>query len=139
MKTLIQNLKNQVIEASKNTSFLHHDWFIEYHLNLVERISLELCDIYKDADRDIVLTLVWVHDYGKILDMAKEHELNHKAGELLTELGFSSEFVEKISKYLEIFESKMTADLKQAPIEVQIVSSADLSCFSSAGHSHQIS
>ncbi len=125
MNENIQKLKDHVIEASKNPSFLHHEWFVEHHLNIFEKIALELCEIYKEADKDIVLTLVWIHDYGKILDMAKEHELNHKAGELLLELGFPAEFVEKVMEYLEIFESKMTKDLHAAPIEVRIASSSD--------------
>jgi hypothetical protein len=125
MDEKIQKLKSYVVEASKNPSFLHHDWFVEYHLNIFEKIALELCDIYKEADKDVVLTLVWIHDYGKILDMAREHELNHKAGELLVELDFPTDFVKKVMEYLEIFESKMTTDLSKAPIEVQIASSSD--------------
>lgn len=71
------------------------------------------------------MTLVWIHDYGKILDIAKQHELNHKAEELLVELDFPKDFVKKTMEYLEIFESKMTLDLNQAPIEVRIASSSD--------------
>lgn len=125
MQEKIKSLKAYISEASKNPSFLHHDWFVEYHLNIFEKIALELCDIYKEADRDIVVTLAWIHDYGKILDMAKEHELNYKAEELLAELGFPADFVKKVTEYLEIFESKMTEDLNKAPIEVRIASSSD--------------
>lgn len=125
MKNLIQKLKAHVTEAAKDPAFLHHDWFVEYHLNIVEKIALELCDIYKEADRDAVLALIWVHDYGKILDMKKEHELNHESENLLLNLDFPEDFIKKVGRYLDIFEQYMTVDLKQAPIEVQIVSSAD--------------
>jgi hypothetical protein len=57
--------------------------------------------------------------------MEKEHELNHKGEELLIELGFPIDFTKKVMEYLEIFESKMTIDLNEAPIEVRIASSSD--------------
>lgn len=125
MENNIQKLKSHVIKASNNPSFIHHEWFVEYHLNIFEKIALELCDIYKEADKDIVMTLVWIHDYGKILDITKQHELNYKAEELLIELDFPIDFIKKTMEYLEIFESKMTIDLNQAPIEVRIASSSD--------------
>ena len=131
MKNKIQKLKKYITEISKNESFLHHDWFVQYHLEIVEKISLELCEIYKDANKDIVLTLLWIHDYGKILNMDKEHELNHESKKLLIDLGFPKSFTDKIFKYLEIFENKMIINLTKTPIEVQIVSSAD-------GASHMI-
>ena len=121
----IQSLRDYIITASQNPLFLHHEWFVEWHLAIVEKIALELCSIYQEADKNVVLTLVWVHDYGKILDMEKQHKLNHKSKELLLGLNFPVDFVEKTICYLEIMEKKMEIDLKKAPIEVQIVSSAD--------------
>lgn len=127
MHALIEKLKQEVIEASKNTSFIHHDWFVEYHLSIVENISLELCELYPDADKDIVLALVWIHDYGKIFDKEKEHDvlMFEKGREKLLEIGFKESFVSRVIDLLTIFEKKMELDLSTAPIEVQIVSSAD--------------
>ncbi len=122
---LIQKLKNTIIEKSKDKSFLHNDWFVDYHLSIVEKIALELCDIYKEADKSLVLVLVWIHDYGKILDMKNQYDLNHKSKELLVEIGFTEDFIEKAMDYLDLMERKMEIDLKQAPIEIKIVSSAD--------------
>ncbi|MCF7865744.1 MAG: hypothetical protein K9M11_04550 [Candidatus Pacebacteria bacterium] len=127
MEKLLQNLKAKVIEKSKNPDFIHHAWFVDFHLLFVEKLAMELCDIYKEADKDIVFALVWIHDYAKILDKSREHEAEmlERSRELMMEIGFPVEFINKILEYLEIFESKMTVDLNIAPIEVKIASSSD--------------
>ena len=127
MESLIQQFRSHVIEASQNPTFLHHEWFVKYHLEIFERIALELCDRYPEADRSIVHLLVWLHDYAKILDQAHEHDVRmlEKGREKLLLIGFPEEFVTKIIEYLTLFEKKMEIDLGRAPIEVQIASSAD--------------
>lgn len=123
---LIKELKIKVSKASLNPNFIHHKWFVKYHLNIVEQISLELCDIYSEADRDLVKTLVWIHDYGKIVGIKDNMDMISKeTEELMVRIGFDQEFVSKSIEYLRIFESKMEFDLNEAPIEVKIVSSAD--------------
>ena len=108
MQNLIQNLKETVTAAAANEDFLHHEWFVEYHLKIAEQIALELCSIYKKADVDIVTTLIWVHDYPKIIVKEREHDpaLLEKVYELLLVVGFDKEFADKIIDLLTIFEHK---------------------------------
>ncbi|MSR73049.1 hypothetical protein EXS61_00355 [Candidatus Parcubacteria bacterium] len=64
MQESITKFKNITIENFSRESFTYHEWMVNYHLKIVEHIALELCDIYTEADRNIVQALVWFHDFG---------------------------------------------------------------------------
>jgi hypothetical protein len=124
MEQIIQQFKEHVITAAQNPNFIHHKWYVKYHLEIVEKIALELCAKHGEADKNIVLLLVWLHDYGKILDFDNQYKKTLTSGkEKLLELGFPENFIEKAIKFVELFDSK--ENLNEAPMEVQIVSSAD--------------
>ena len=120
----VELFREHVIELSKNESFIHHEWFVDYHLKIVEQIATELCEKYPDADKTLIKILVWLHDYGKIINFPNQYETTLTRGSAkLLELGFEKSFVEKTINYVKIMDSKQ--ELDKAPLEVQIISSAD--------------
>lgn len=118
--------KRIVIENCKNKDFIFREFFVADHLVITERIARELCDVYKEADRNIVFALVWFHDYGKPIDMDNESDITRDEGvKTMKRVGMSEEFINQVIKYWVRMEMKNEIDISREPIEVQIVSSAD--------------
>jgi hypothetical protein len=126
MQEKIEAFKQHVRETSANPEFVHHLWFVKWHLEIVEKIAFELLEHYPQADGDMVKLMVWLHDYGKTLDFDNQYEVTLTAGRAkLLELGFVEKLVNTAIENIETLDRKLELDLHEAPIEVQIVSSAD--------------
>lgn len=129
----MSNLQNQlnafkqiVIENCSNKDFIFREFFVADHLVIAERIAMELCDIYKEADRDLVFALVWFHDFGKPIDIKNERVITREEGaKAMCRADLPVEFVDRVLKYWERMEMKNEIDISKECIEVQIVSSAD--------------
>lgn len=127
MNDQITTLKQHVTQLASKENFRHHQWFIKYHLEIVEKIALELLEKYPEADRDTVLVMCWIHDYGKILDFDNQYSRQYvdQGIQKLIELGFDKDFAKKVGDYVELFDKHGQVDLHTAPIEVRIASTAD--------------
>lgn len=126
LKLKLNEFKKIVIENCKNESFEYKEWFISDHLEIVEKIAMELCDIYKEADRDVVFALVWFHDFGKPIDDKNERIITKEKGiEAMKLIGLNESFINKVYESWVRMEMKNEIDISKEPIEVQIVSTAD--------------
>lgn len=126
MQDKLNKFKEIVKKNCENKDFEYREWFVNDHLMIVERIALELCDRYKEADRDIVIALAWFHDFGKPIDIKNERELTREKGvEAFKNIGFDESFISKVLKCWERMEMKNEIDISKEDIEVQIVSTAD--------------
>jgi putative nucleotidyltransferase with HDIG domain len=122
----INTFKNIVIKNSDNRNFAYQEWFIADHLLIVEKIAMELCDKYPEADREVVQALVWFHDFGKPIDEENEYEVTKTKGvEAMGEVGFPEEFIQKVLGFWLIMEKKNELDMAKQAIEVKIISTAD--------------
>jgi hypothetical protein len=119
-------LKQKVIERSQDPKFIHHLWFVKYHLEIVEQIAHELCEMYPQANRQFVDTLLWLHDYEKIIDFDNQYNTELVATkQLMGETGYSPDVITEMCETINLYNAKK--DLPLARIEVQIVSSSDAS------------
>ncbi|MGE3769476.1 MAG: HD domain-containing protein [Bdellovibrionales bacterium] len=126
----LQRLEAEICRLAALPMFIHHQWYVDHHLKIVEQLALELCELHPEADRDIVCAMVWLHDLGKIktsktLPRNEEDAITFGDGiALLLEAGFTEDFSTRVIENLRTFEQHQN-DLSKAPIEVQIASSAD--------------
>ncbi len=126
IKEKLNSFKEIVTRNCDNENFEYRDWFVKDHLIIVERIAMELCDIYPTADRDLVFALAWFHDFGKPLDAENEHTLTRvKGAESLRLVGLEDDFIGHVLELWEKMEKKEEIDIAKEAIEIQIISSAD--------------
>ena len=123
---MITRLKEEIVRSANNPDFIHHAWYVKYHLEVIEDIANELLNVYRSADRELVQVLVWIHDYGKMITDVDDRRatLIHGRKKLL-DIGFEATFVDRVIEYVDIMDKNASIDLSDSPIEVQIVSSAD--------------
>ncbi|AFZ03256.1 HD domain-containing protein [Calothrix sp. PCC 6303] len=121
---IIDRVRSEIVKMAQDPHFIHHKWYVKHHLKIVEQISLELCQIYQDADQDLVLLLVWMHDYGKITNQSATK--SKVTGEsFLIDEGVGIELAQQVMNNIEVIDRKDISELKSATDEIKIVSSAD--------------
>lgn len=122
----IDAFKRIVVQNCQSPSFAYREWFVDDHLTIVERIAMELCDHYPQADRAAVRALVWFHDFGKPIDEENEYETTKKKGvEAMRSVGLPEDFIQRVLACWIRMEMKAEIDIAREAVEVQIVSTAD--------------
>lgn len=125
MEELLNKLRAFVTEKATSPNFVHHKWFVKWHLEIVETLSKDMLKYYPEADENTLIALGWMHDYGKIIDYDTQYDHVHiEAGrQEMIRLGFDEAFATKIAESIKIFDKK--DPLENESIEIRIVSSAD--------------
>ncbi len=124
MNEKLETLQRRVISASEQSNFKHRQWFVTWHLEIVAQISKELLAAYPEANAEVTLAAAWLHDYGKAF--GKDTAFTLSAGrEELEKCGFDTPFIENVVKTIGYVDAHTEMDISKAPIEAQIVSSAD--------------
>ena len=125
MDELLTKLRTYITEKVADPEFVHHKWFIKWHLEIVETLSIDMLKYYPEADKVTLIVLSWMHDYGKIVDFANQYDLRYadEGKQVLVDLGFNASFADMIGESVKRFDKK--DHLENEIIEIRIVSSAD--------------
>lgn len=125
MDQSLLKIKNWIIDEASNPKFMHHQWFVQFHLEIFEKIALELCDAYSNADRDLIVAITWLHDLPKIKNKKNIDDVSDELYSKLIEFGCANDFIDKVVEYIKLQDSYKQVDIRNTPIEVQICSSSD--------------
>ncbi len=123
MKNIISKAKKEFYKVVDNNGY--DPFHMKTHLPEVERWAKFLLKRYKDANKEITLLGVWLHDIGHYI---KSEEDDHsivsekKAKEFLEKQNYSKE---KLKKVLHCVRSHRCRDIKPKTIEAKIVAGAD--------------
>lgn len=122
----LEAVSQEIRRMASEPSFPFHRWMVPHHLEIVERLSIELCELHPEADRNFVGLLVWMHDFGNIVNYEKRHSTTQELGrDFLVNLGVDASLATRVIAAIEILDRKIPEELLSASIEIQIVSSAD--------------
>lgn len=101
-----------------------HDWF---HVKRVENLAMKLAG-KEDADQEVVKVSVLLHDIGRKKEdegVIEDHSSwgAEKSKEILTELDFEPDFVEKVSHCID--SHRYSKDPEPSTLEAKVLSDAD--------------
>jgi len=122
IKQIVKIIRKQVIKEFKSSP--KRAWVIDSHLLVVEKFVNQLCDLYKKADREIVLLGVWFHDIGRIRKRNKDHDLYgaKEAKKILSQYNLPKE---KIKLVYEACRAHCCKNIKPKSLEAKILATAD--------------
>ena len=64
--------------AASDPSFIHHEWYIEHHLDYVMAIAKAIVNSDEPEDQQLIHDMVWMHDYPKMMGDKENFELVRK-------------------------------------------------------------
>lgn len=124
MNNKINQIKNLVKNECLNLGFVH-DWFFTVHLLGVEKFALELLKKLPNADQEIVLLGVWLHDLQRIRGIKGNHaKIGAKEAEkVLKNFGYPPKTIKHVKNI--ILAHSCDTSLMPKTLEGKILASAD--------------
>lgn len=123
METKIDKLRDLIIQMSKQANM---EWFFDTHTSKVAAKAEWLLKRLPEANPEIVMAAVWLHDIYYLVDLSKEEQHAalgaHEARKLLPQYGFSEEIIEGVAHAIRAHSCK---DVIPETLEAKILATAD--------------
>ena len=110
MSNLIQKAKNHFLRAIKNGTPLYK--YFPQHVAEVEKWAKRLLDLYPEADEEVVLLSVWLHDIGQADgDYNEDHAIKseREARRFLSSIGVENQKLEQVAHCVRAHRNKDVA------------------------------
>jgi len=119
----VLNIREMIINEAKGSKLID-DWFLDGHLMEVERLANWLCDVYPEANRDVVGLGVWFHDIGRLRGIDDGHDVYgaNEAKKIMSGKGFSELVTDKV---YDVCRTHRASDAKPISLEAKILATAD--------------
>lgn len=120
---MYKKAKEYFITTVKNAGS-KYDYLLR-HLSQVERWAKKLLVAYPEADEDIIMIGVWLHDIGRVLgDKEVDHAVNSEieVKSYLKELELDESLIDKVAHCVRAHRCK---DIQPDTIEAKIIAAAD--------------
>ena len=123
MSKQVKEIRNTLLKEFRKSTKCH-EWFVDEHVLVVEKLALELCKHYPEANKDAVLLSVWFHDIGRIHGISKDHDVYGAdyAKEYLSKKSFSTSLIDII---YQACRSHRCKDVLPQSIEAKIIATSD--------------
>ncbi len=123
---IIEKAKKLFIKAVKTAVSDKYD--LLRHVPEAEKWANRLCDLQKEADREVVLLAVWLHDIGHYPICETDHAV--KSEKIAKNFLIAENYPEeKMEKVLHCIRSHRNRDVKPETLEAKIIA-----CIDSASH-----
>lgn len=121
---IVDLTKEYFLKLAKE-NFNIDNYYLERHVNEVERWAKKILEIKVDANREIVLLGVWLHDIGQLIGYKEiDHAINSEieARRFLGEKEVEREVIEKVAHCVRAHRCK---DIQPNTLEAKIVAASD--------------
>ena len=121
---IVSETKGYFLEMAKQ-KFNVDNYYLERHVNEVDRWAKKILEIKKEADREVVLLGVWLHDIGQLIGYKDiDHAINSEieVRRFLGEKGIDKSKIEKVAHCVRAHRCK---DIQPNTLEAKIVATSD--------------